>query len=614
MIKTKAFENKEKLADLLGNPPERLVKESQDSLKHLAEGLRVGRFPIVFAGRFSCGKSLLINRLFLQEDLLPSNINPSTARNMVIRYGKRSRLFMQRDELESDRSTETETEVIENPIMEQIREYTNRQGKYLDDFGRFILELPHEEILQQGVCLVDTVGTEDIDDKYVEQTINSIREAAAVIFITDARQQLPLSEAEFLKKQLDTGKRLFLVANKIDAKENEEEREIIRQDVRERASKLFASSNIRADDRVFMVSAKTGDGLKELREGLIRFIARDRARELVEQAWEAAENLLVPAIKGLEEEIDNVRQKKTGNEAELEEKRQKLEQLQDGLQEQQQKIDMDEEGLLDFAQQEVGDQLKKARDQVLNQLYGHMIHRNELARLLATETQSALMSAGRAIQREIQTLFQRRLRKLMLTNDHEILENILKELGLVDAAQNIAPILKTGGIASMGWGGYVIASAAISGSAQAANAGFWATLLVPIQSLVGGTSAAGAAASTAAVGGFPLIVGGGAVLALAYAAHNVLKDVKSRKTKTLTLSYFDQLSLKVKADIRNQVTQQLQTFQEQLIEEVSDKRSNLENILRKLDPAELEQKLASLEEARQAITSYRQELTVLKME
>ena len=52
-----------------------------------ARRLREEVFTIAFIGRFSVGKSKLINCLFLGEEVLTVNLKPTTAQLMRIGYG-----------------------------------------------------------------------------------------------------------------------------------------------------------------------------------------------------------------------------------------------------------------------------------------------------------------------------------------------------------------------------------------------------------------------------------------------------------------------------------------------------------------------------------------------
>jgi GTPase SAR1 family protein len=600
------FQQKDKLIELLSAPPQEISETERAELSALSENLRSSKFPIVFAGRFSCGKSLLINRLFFDDDLLPSNINPSTAKNMEIRYGESRRLLIIRDNLDSEDLAGKVIETIENPDMAQIRDYTNHKGDDLDRFDRFtkfILELPNHEVLRKGVSIIDTVGTEDIDDKYVSQTVNSIRDAAAVVFITDARQQLTASEADFLRKNVGkTPKKLFLAANKSDGRD-EEELKVIRQDLLKRSAELFSESDIRADDQIFLTSAKTGDGLDDLRKRLITFISKDRVLELVKQGAETALELIAPISAGLKERIQNLEQIKTGRIESLRDKKQKLEELEIKLKDEEVRFDDNEDELLAEAQDTLKHNLKYAKDAILNSLHQTRIDRQELAKMLAGDAKNALDDTVRDTQKEISRLFRKRLSRLMLENDHDKLSKTLNQLGLVEAAQMTAPALGIGGTAMIGTGAYGVASTAIAAAAGTAGQGALAAIWT---SLVGGTGA-GAAATAALPVAFPLIAGGIAVVGTAYAVNKMLKSFKSRKMITLVEDYFSTL-LNNKDQFKDSIKRELQRLKKKLLNEIIDKKSILEKDMLKDDPSEIENEIKTLKEKQIAVSKFEKRL------
>lgn len=68
-------------------------EEQQNFLSVERNELETGQFIIVIAGRFSAGKSLLINRAFLHADILPYKNAPTTCHPVHIVYGEKIGLF-----------------------------------------------------------------------------------------------------------------------------------------------------------------------------------------------------------------------------------------------------------------------------------------------------------------------------------------------------------------------------------------------------------------------------------------------------------------------------------------------------------------------------------------
>lgn len=610
-MKIQAFEQKEALIELLSNPPQDIAELASNELSKLGENLRSSRFPIVFAGRFSCGKSTLINRLFLDEDMLPSHVNPSTARNMEIRYGEKKRLLIVRNNLDSDCFSEQILEDIENPDMETIRDRTSHGGDDLDSFDsftQFILELPNEKVLQQGVSIIDTVGTQDIDDKYVEQTMNSVREAAAVVFITDARQQLTDSEVDFLKAHLgNTPKRLFMVVNKTDARDEYQLKDI-HQDVLDRTRKLYSESGIRADEQFFLTSAKTGEGLDELRTRLIRFIARDRVRELAQQSLETALALIAPVRGGLEDRIKNLTLKKEGNQEELIEKKRKLEQLESDWMEQEEQFVDQEEEVLEDSSDSLEKKLKGVKESIRNDLYGRKIDRQELARLLATETEAALNSIIKETQRKIRNLFKKRVGDLLLTNDHDKIRLVLNRLGLVEVAEMTTPVLGLGGAALASYGAYGVLSAASAAAAQTAGQ----SIVSAIWAVLAGGTGPSVAVMAAIPGALPLVAGGAALAGGAYFVNRVLKKYKSRKAQSLVEDYFNNLMKNGKKEFRKQIEAYLGNLKLKLQKDIEKQRIKIERDIDRMDVSRLDEEIKDFQKQERLLKDYEQRLKNLQ--
>jgi len=72
-----------------------LFSENQiNELLQQKEQLEDEKFSIVVAGRFSAGKSLLINRAFLRDDILPYKNEPVTCHPVHIHYGDKCQLIL----------------------------------------------------------------------------------------------------------------------------------------------------------------------------------------------------------------------------------------------------------------------------------------------------------------------------------------------------------------------------------------------------------------------------------------------------------------------------------------------------------------------------------------
>jgi len=165
--------------------------------------------PVAIIGRPNTGKSTLLNRLLREEKAIVSEI-PGTTRDAI------------------------EDCMVINGI--QFR-FTDTAG--LRDTEDIIENLgiikTHEKISAASVIML----VADIDEHY-----NSINEDIA----------------RLRKQTSDEGKKLIILVNKIDA------------DISDRVSDLGKKISHRSDETLLFISAKTGEGIEELKENLTRII------------------------------------------------------------------------------------------------------------------------------------------------------------------------------------------------------------------------------------------------------------------------------------------------------------------------------------------------------
>jgi small GTP-binding protein len=135
-----------------------------------------GPFLLVVAGEFNSGKSSLLNAL-LDADLLKEGVTPTTDRVNLIGYGEEAKLYTESAELA-------------------------------------LVYLPHP--LLKDVHLVDTPGTNAIEQHHQVLTERFLPRADLILFVTSSDRPFTQSEAKFLAFIRDWGKKIVLVINKMD--------------------------------------------------------------------------------------------------------------------------------------------------------------------------------------------------------------------------------------------------------------------------------------------------------------------------------------------------------------------------------------------------------------
>jgi predicted GTPase len=429
------------------------------SLNKRREELGQEKFQIAFVGRFSTGKSFLINRLFLEDDLLPVANRPTTARTLHLTYGA-NKVFKL---VHSDNRIE-EVEATKS----NIKKFTTHMGERKDDYEYFQLEWPDQTIFKNGVSIVDTIGTEDIDDDYVSATYTAIEQSNAVVVLLSILQPFSQSEQDFISQQIsNTGKKVFLIVTKSDVRTPEEQQEVY-DDLKKRFSNFYREQSIRVDERIFMVSAKTGLNMKNLKDRLISFLAQDRLKELTDYHKESINELLKTLDQTMASRLNEIRIKKSGNEKELKQIKLDMDKLEQDLEKKDDDfLDLEEELIL-FAETETEDTLRQREMRI----------QQDIARRNNLDTQKMSEAAGiavaeaeqklsRVINREVRDRFNKRIVKWNPRLDPDEFSKVNLESNTVDASVIAAHGTKIGGVAMTGWGAYSV----IQGIMTASTAG-----------------------------------------------------------------------------------------------------------------------------------------------
>lgn len=275
-----------------------LKKQLTDRLEDREKKLLTDTFKIVVVGEFSRGKSTFINAV-LGSRILPSKSTPTTAIINIISYGdEKNFVLYYRDTEETRTLTEDEFRSIvaddddDAEIADNILSEVNRIKYAKIDYPT--------EICRDGIELIDTPGTNDLDQMREELTFNFIPEADAAIFLLSAEQILSKSEIAFLKNHIlkNDIKKVFFVINfkdRLDEPEAEGERVIAK--AKEGLLELID------EPRVYLVSSKlalnyrraksgetvkgqipkdlTATGFGQFENSLAEFLMRERADEKI---------------------------------------------------------------------------------------------------------------------------------------------------------------------------------------------------------------------------------------------------------------------------------------------------------------------------------------------
>lgn len=282
------------LADIAEVARELEATEAAAIVESASAGLNNTAFRLVVVGEFSNGKSTVVNAL-LGDKVLPSSVYPTTAVLSVITNADvptyelvatdGSRRLVDRERFASlvaPREPDPADPADVARYEKQVREVRN--------VDRANIGYP-SALCSEGVELVDTPGTNDLDPMRERITYEFIPEADAVICVLHGAQILSRKEMELITDRIlasDVGKLFFVVTYKDFLKAEEDQRKVVDYVVRHVRDKV-------ADPRVYLVCPKdalahrTGvsgkkvpmplveTGFEELEASIAHFLLNDRA-------------------------------------------------------------------------------------------------------------------------------------------------------------------------------------------------------------------------------------------------------------------------------------------------------------------------------------------------
>ena len=284
------------MADQFESTESEWQKRFHDLFARLADD----RFNLVFIGRFSRGKSSLMNAM-IGRPCLPVGVVPLTSVITTVSYGSKDNAV-----LRLRGSTLTQ----EIPIA-ALAQYVTQQGNPGNRKRIEVAEVQvRADVLRRGLQFVDTPGLGSAIAENTRTTESFLREADAFLVVTSFESPLSEEEIRILRKVAPSARKIFVAINKQDLVKPEE-RDDVAAFVRGQLAAIFGENA----PRVFALSARDGlearaekdavrlrdSGLIDLEQGLIDFLLTEKAaRFLTRMCERIAEvaRLLPKAKKG----------------------------------------------------------------------------------------------------------------------------------------------------------------------------------------------------------------------------------------------------------------------------------------------------------------------------
>ncbi len=166
---------------------------------------------VVVAGEFKMGKSALVNAL-LESPVCPVDEDLATAVPTLVRWAATPEAHT------TARSDSIGAEPIVSAIAYDDRaDYCSEAGNHDNDRGLQLVELGlPAPMLAAGMQLVDTPGVGGLASVHNAATVAALPAADAVLFVSDAAQELSAPELDFLRAACSACPVVIEVVSKID--------------------------------------------------------------------------------------------------------------------------------------------------------------------------------------------------------------------------------------------------------------------------------------------------------------------------------------------------------------------------------------------------------------
>lgn len=234
------------------------LRHSIIKLKAVRKNLNNEKFSLVVIGEFSRGKSTFINAM-LGRSILPSSKQPTTNIISKIIYGEKpSYTLHYREEGRKPKQISDEeflaikAQAEADPSnFEKVKNYF----KKTEDFAKIkFAEIAYPlSFCKNGVEVVDTPGTNDLNVGRMEITYEYLQNAEAAILILGADQALSKSEKIFLQERVlgNQIRDIFIIVNYKDQLSGPDEEERVKRHVLDNLADVGDFSK-----RIFLVSSK----------------------------------------------------------------------------------------------------------------------------------------------------------------------------------------------------------------------------------------------------------------------------------------------------------------------------------------------------------------------
>lgn len=245
----------------------------------LREKLEQQHMTVSVIGQFKRGKSALVNGI-LGRDILPVGIVPVTAVVTTVDYG------------DEEAAVHFANGKVEKVAFEEISAFVNEQENRDNHLNVTKVAIKcSSEFLKRSLTFVDTPGVGSLHEKNSEEAYAFVKESDAVIFTLSVDSPINQIEIDFLKNTREHAAKFYFAVNKIDVISPEDLKAYL-----EYCEKFIAEIMEVNKVMLFPVSAKTGQGIEELKETVLAELSADTGNILRESAGLKLQDIVRSAL------------------------------------------------------------------------------------------------------------------------------------------------------------------------------------------------------------------------------------------------------------------------------------------------------------------------------
>lgn len=321
------------------------------SLKELMGRIQQENFKVIVIGKFSTGKSSLINAL-LGDEVLPDSLNPCTAYINEVTYGEEKKAalsfkkvlpegwesFVQHEGVKAHvakyaggpipdyvvEDLDQLAECVTIPYDDDAEEEENISTIDCSPFEKAVIYYPCE-LCRNGIEIIDSPGLDESRDR-TEIVEAYLKKVDAVIYVTTNIATGGDGDKEIIEHYLDENeiKNVFFICNLFGIRMEKAKKQLL-----PRLHRIFAERTVLGEKGVHMINVgdPLNSGIEEFKAGLADYLNNERGNAMLHDYIEK----LTECIKDMKQAMPSFR---TKHDVKLEDVDDRIKKLQGRLAEQ----------------------------------------------------------------------------------------------------------------------------------------------------------------------------------------------------------------------------------------------------------------------------------------